>query len=244
MIVFLFIAGNNNNINACILSIITCSMSLICKIIERNIVELPLKGDLIWTRARDARPQIAGDKSADARFPASQILMITPLLHVLCEWFAAAWSAAKSFKNGSIWTSPHEGTLRLENSDLWYCSRNWPSSDKPLQIACLIYSWPLLPLSPPVNFPHSPQGQLSVLLDKVAEQLLCYRLPTLHPPRLHLLCSCAPITLHIQYVDDYVHLPAAAQGVRGERTCWQHKMASNWRDVGKRYTVKGELWYL
>lgn len=60
-------------------------MSLICKIIERNVVELPLKGDLIWTRARDARPQIAGDKSADARFPASQILMITPLLYVLCE---------------------------------------------------------------------------------------------------------------------------------------------------------------
>lgn len=126
----------------------TCLWSLICKIIERNIMKLPSKKDLIRTRARAARPQIAGDKSADACFPASQILMITSLLNVLCEWFVGAWSAAQSFRKGSFLTSSDGGTLRLENSDLWYCSGNWPSSDKPHQIAFLIYGWPLLPLYP------------------------------------------------------------------------------------------------
>lgn len=128
--------------------IITFSLSLICKIIERNITQSPLKEYLIRTGARAARLQIAGDKSTDACFAASQILIISPLLHDTCEWFVAAWSAAQSFKSGSILTSPHEGMLRLENSDVWYCSRNWPSSDKPHQIAFLIYSWPLLPLYP------------------------------------------------------------------------------------------------
>lgn len=192
-------------------------MSLICKIIEGNIVKLPLKKGLSWTGATATRPQIAGDKSADACFPASQILMITPLFYVLCEWFAGAWSAAQSFKNGSILTSPHEGTLRLKNCDLWHCSRNWPSSDKPFQIASLIYSWPLLPLSPLSIFP-SPQGQRSVLLDKVAEQLSCYCLPTSHPA---LQASClhpsAPVVQsHFRYTNDYIHLPAAPWGLEGK----------------------------
>lgn len=42
-------------------------MPLMRKIIEGSTEKMPLKKDLIWTRAR-ARLQIAGDKSADAHF--------------------------------------------------------------------------------------------------------------------------------------------------------------------------------
>lgn len=130
---------------------------------------------------------MAGDEPADACFPASQILMITPPFHAVCEWFAAAWSAAQSFKNGSILTFFREGTLILGNSDLWCCCWNWPSSDKPHQIAFLMYSWPLLLLYPlsispiPLKVSSSAVGQSS----RTALQLL-HCLPASHPWLLRL----------------------------------------------------------
>lgn len=179
-----------------------------------------------------ATPQIAADKSADAHFPASQILMITPLFYVLCEWFAAAWSAAQSFKNGSILTCPYEctglktliyGTAagidphRINRSKLlpWY-------------IAGPCYR------SPPVNFPHSPQGQHSVMLDKVAEQLSCYRLPTSHPA-LQPTClqlSAPVLQSRLRYSNDFNHLPAAPQGLEGK----EHVDNTKWLE-SRRYKV-------
>lgn len=50
-------------------------MPLMRKIIEGSIEKMPLKKDLIWTRAR-ARLQIAGDKSADAHFSASLVCFV------------------------------------------------------------------------------------------------------------------------------------------------------------------------
>lgn len=202
-------------------------------------MKLPLKKDLIWAGARAARPQIAGDKSADARFPASQILMITPLPCVLCAWSAGAWSAAQSFKNGSILTSPHEGTFRLENSDLWYCSRNWPSSDKPLQIASLIYSWSLLPLYPCQFSPFPSRSALRAVgqSSRTALLLLPAYLTSSSPARMPPpICPCAPITFQIHW---WLQPPSCSTiGVRGERTCWQHKMASNQVNAGCRNTIK------
>lgn len=55
-------------------------------------------------------------------------------------------------------------------------------------------------------------------------------------PCLHLLCPCAPITIQLRR---WLQPPSySTTGVGGERTCWQHKMASNQEDTGFRNTIK------
>lgn len=76
-------------------------------------------------------------------------------------------------KRGSVLTSPHDGALELGNSDLWRCSRNWPSSDKPHQIAFLIYSCPLLPLYPLSILPIPLKVSSPCCRTGVAEQSSC-----------------------------------------------------------------------
>lgn len=166
--------------------------------------------------------------------------MITPLLHALCEWFAGAWSAPQSFKNGSILTFLREGAHALENSDLWHSRWNWPSSDKPHQIAFLMYSWPLLLLYPPVNFPPFPSRSALHAVGQsngTALQLLPARLPAYIPGssashRPHR----APITFLIRWW--FPPSSWSSAGVRGARTCCQHKMVLNQVDGELRNTIK------
>lgn len=189
---FLFtVSNNNNNINACCPYIITCSMPLMRKIIEGSIEKMPLKKDLIWTRAR-ARLQIAGDKSADAHFSASLVCFVRKICtkhtsSVIQKWtypntiHTKACSGLKTVIYGAAaGIDPH----RINCSKLlpWY-------------IASPCYR------SPPCQFPPFPsrsalrdvgQSRRTALLLLLA----CFTSssPDLHPPPL---CPCAPITFQI-----------------------------------------------
>lgn len=160
--------------------------------------------------------------------------MITPLLHALCEWFAGAWSAAQSFKNGSILTFLREGLLTLENSDLWYRHWNWPSSDKPHQIAFLMYSWPLLLLYPPVNFPPSPSRSALHAVGQSNRTAAC--LPHVPGSSASHHPHHAPITFLIRWW--FPQSSWSSAGVRGVRTRCQHKMVLNQGDGELRNTIK------
>lgn len=127
--------------------------------------------------------------------------MITQVFCVSCEWFAGAWSAAQSYQNGSVPTSPPPRKARSGSKTLIYGTaagidphRINRSKLPPWYIAGPCYRSP-----PTVNFPHSPQGQLSVLLDKVAERFPLFppaqpHMQLLQHSWLHPSGPCAPIT--------------------------------------------------
>lgn len=118
---------------------------------------------------------------------------------------------------------PTKARSGLQTLIYGYCSRNCPSSDKPLQIASLIYGWLLLLLSP-LSILAIPLKVSSPCCRTKAEQLCrgtaCLHLTSRSPVfRAPPLGPFAPINQH--------HLPAALQGQVVNEHVEKHTVAPN-----------------
>ena len=142
--------------------------------------------------------------------------------------FSGAQSAAQSFKNGSILTSPREGLKTLIYGTAAGIDPHRINRSKlpPWYIAGPCYCSP----PPSVNFPFPSRSALHAVgqSSRTALPLLPAYLTSSSPAR-HAAAPSAPLLQsHYRYFNDYHHLPAAPRGVRGGRG---HVDSTKWLQI-------------